>query len=193
MEDEQKQQASLEGQSPGENEQKKQKALKNKPERRRMLLLFMLSFFVLLVGIGSAGAFTLLTAQRGVALLEQKASTYDRVLQKQAEMNFQLEELFKDLHSLRTKSRTSSEYKYMQKRITQNRMLMEEELSMMNEEERKPYVIYAEILEVVKATQGELDELDAVRRDRLYNMDQLEKCRKKYQELSKSKSKNGKN
>ena len=106
-------------------------------------------------------------------------------------MNFQLEELFKDLHSLRTKSRTSSEYKYMQKRITQNRMLMEEELSMMNEEERKPYIIYAEILEVIKATQGELDELDAVRRDRLYNMDQLEKCRKKYQELSKSK--NGKN
>jgi len=173
------------------NEQEKQKALKNKPERRRMLLLFMLSFLVLLVGIGSAGAFTLLTAQRGVALLEQKSSAYDRVLQKQAEMNFQLEELFKDLHSLRTKSRTSSEYKYMQKRITQNRMLMEEELSMMNEEERKPYVIYTEILEVVKATQGELDELDAVRRDRLYNMDQLEKCRKKYQELSKSK--NGKN
>ena len=79
----------------------------------------------------------------------------------------------------------------MQKLITQNRMLMEEELSMMNEEERKPYIIYAEILEVIKATQGELDELDAVRRDRLYNMDQLEKCRKKYQELSKSK--NGKN
>lgn len=77
MEDEQKQQASLEGQFPGENEQKKQKALKNKPERRRMLLLFMLSFLVLLVGIGSAGAFTLLTAQRGVALLEQKASAYD--------------------------------------------------------------------------------------------------------------------
>ena len=50
---------------------------------------------------------------------------------------------------------------------------------MMNEEERKPYIIYAEILEVIKATQGELDELDAVRRDRLYNMDQLEKCRKK--------------
>ena len=61
MEDEQKQQASLEGQFPGENEQKKQKALKNKPERRRMLLLFMLSFLVLLVGIGSAGAFTLLS------------------------------------------------------------------------------------------------------------------------------------
>lgn len=188
MEDEQKQQAPLEGQASGEKEQKEQQ---NKPDRRRMLLFFTLSFLLLLVGIGGAGAFTLLTAQRGVALLEQKASAYDRVLQKQAEMNFQLEELFKDLHSLRTKPRTSSEYKYMQKRITENRMLMEEELAMMNEEERKPYVVYAEILEVIKATQGELDELDAVRRDRLYNMDQLEKCRKKYQELSKSK--NGKN
>ena len=93
MEDEQKQQATLEGQFPGENEQKKQKALKNKPERRRMLLLFMLSFLVLLVGIGSAGAFTLLTAQRGVALLEQKASAYDRLYRAYAPLHSSLRAL----------------------------------------------------------------------------------------------------
>ena len=171
--------------------EKREQRQKNQSERRRLLWLFTLSFLLLLAGVGGAGAFTLLTAQKGIALLEQKASSYDRVLQKQAEMNFQLEALIKDLHSLRTKPRTSNEYKYMQKRITQNRVLMEEELSGMSEEERKPYKVYGEMLEVIKATQEELDELDAARRDRLYNKDQLEKCREKYQELSKRK--NGKN
>ena len=82
--------------------EKREQRQKNQSERRRLRWLFTLSFLLLLAGVGGAGAFTLLTAQKGIALLEQKASSYDRVLQKQAEMNFQLEALIKDLHSVRT-------------------------------------------------------------------------------------------
>ena len=150
----------------------------NVSDRRRQTLKFSAVFAVLLGGIFLAGSVSLISAQQGVTLLEAKKSSYDRLFQKQAEFNFAIEEIFRDLHNLRSKKRTTSEYKYMQKIITQKRMLMEEELLSLEESHQEHYTIYIE-------TQAVFDAYDSQSRKREYNMDQLEKCRQKYQEISK--------
>ena len=134
-------------------------------------------FFLLLTVMFVAGVVTLVTAQRGAALLEEKKSAYERTIQKQAEFNFQLEHIFKDLHNLRTQPRTMNEYKQMQKIITRQRMMMEQEIVSLSPEEQEHYIIFSQILEVVKKMQETLDASDAESRKRVYNMDQLEKCR----------------
>lgn len=73
----------------------------------------------------------------------------------------------------------------MQKIITQKRMLMEEELLSLEENHQEHYTIYMELLELIKETQAVFDAYDSQSRKREYNMDQLEKCRQKYQEISK--------
>lgn len=157
----------------------------NVSDRRRQTLKFSAVFAVLLGVIFLAGSVSLISAQQGVTLLEAKKSSYDRLFQKQAEFNFVIEEIFRDLHNLRSKKRTTSEYKYMQKIITQKRMLMEEELLSLEESQQEHYTIYIELLELIKETQAVFDAYDSQSRKREYNMDQLEKCRQKYQEISK--------
>jgi hypothetical protein len=157
----------------------------NVSDIRRQTLKFSAVFAVLLGVIFLAGSVSLISAQQGVTLLEAKKSSYDRLFQKQAEFNFVIEEIFRDLHNLRSKKRTTSEYKYMQKIITQKRMLMEEELLSLEESYQEHYTIYMELLELIKETQAVFDAYDSQSRKREYNMDQLEKCRQKYQEISK--------
>lgn len=157
----------------------------NVSDIRRQTLKFSAVFAVLLGVIFLAGSVSLISAQQGVTLLEAKKSSYDRLFQKQAEFNFVIEEIFRDLHNLRSKKRTTSEYKYMQKIITQKRMLMEEELLSLEESQQEHYTIYIELLELIKETQAVFDAYDSQSRKREYNMDQLEKCRQKYQEISK--------
>lgn len=165
--------------------------VQNVKDRRKQRQVFILVFACLLGGLFFSGAVTLVSAQQGVRLLETKKSSYDKLFQKQAEFNFLIEEIFRDLHNLRSKERTSNEYKYMQKIITQKRMMLEEEIAGFEGEEQKHYTLYQQLLELIKETQGVFDAYDYQSRKREYNIDQLEKCRKKYQEITKRD--NGKN
>lgn len=163
----------------------------NEADIRKKTILFSIIFACLLGGLFFSGAVTLVSAQQGVRLLETKKSSYDKLFQKQAEFNFLIEEIFRDLHNLRSKERTSNEYKYMQKIITQKRMMLEEEIAGFEGEEQSHYVLYQQLLELIKDTQGVFDAYDHQSRKREYNIDQLEKCRQKYQEITKRD--NGKN
>ncbi len=160
-------------------------------DRRKQTLIFSAVFAFLLGVIFISGSISLISAQHGIALLEAKKSSYDRLFQKQAEFNFTIEAIFRDLHNLRSKKRTSNEYKHMQEIITKKRMLMEEEILALEEQQQGHYVLYQKLLELVKETQEIFDAYDSQSRKREYNMDQLEKCRQKYQEISKRE--NGKN
>jgi len=162
--------------------------IKNKEDRRKTIWQFCLVFFLLLIIMFAAGSVTLVTAQKGAALLEEKKAAYERIIQKQAEFNFQLEHIFRDLHNLRTQPRTINEYKQMQKIITEQRMMIEQEIASLSPEEQEHYIIFSQILEVIKKTQETLDASDAENRKREYNMDQLEKCRQKYQEQTRLKN-----
>lgn len=155
---------------------------KNYEKRKHRTLIFSMYFSMMMAVIFICGIFMLVTAQKGIALLEKKKENYDKVFKKQAEITFQLDEVFKNLYSLRTKRRNLNEHKQMQKLITDVRNTLEEELR----EEKKSvnsYDLYLELLLDVKHIQRIMDsyEVEADKRD--YNMKQLEKCRERYQEL----------
>lgn len=97
----------------------------NKKARLKAKLRFTLVFAIALIVTTTGGIVTIVTAQKGISLLESKKAEYDNVFKKQAELNFQIEELFRDLNNLKTKRRNSSEHKHMQKLITKKRLLME--------------------------------------------------------------------
>mgnify|MGYP000764469287 CR=1 FL=1 len=102
----------------------------NKKARLKAKLRFTLVFAIALIVTTTGGVVTIVTAQKGISLLESKKAEYDNVFKKQAELNFQIEELFRDLNNLKTKRRNSSEHKHMQKLITKKRLLMENDIAM---------------------------------------------------------------
>lgn len=159
----------------------------NKKARLKAKLRFSLVFVIALSVITTGGVVTIMTEQKGISLLENKKTEYDDVFKKQAELNFQIEELFRDLNNLKTKRRNSSEHKHMQKLITKKRLLMENDIAM--QVDNNKYEIYEAMLEQVRIIQSVMDELDRESKKRESNMEQLEKCRNKYQELTKNKLK----
>lgn len=159
----------------------------NKKVRLKAKLRFSLVFFVTLMVITAGGIVAIVTAQKGISLLENKKAEYDDVFKKQAELNFQIEELFRDLNNLKIKRRNSSEHKHMQKLITRKRLLMENDIAM--QVDKSKYGVYKAMLEQLRIIQSLMDELDRESKKRESNMEQLEKCRIKYQELTKNKLK----
>ena len=112
----------------------------NKIARLKAKLRFTLVFAIALIVTTTGGIVTIVTAQKGISLLESKKAEYDNVFKKQAELNFQIEELFRDLNNLKTKRRNSSEHKHMQKMITKKRLLMENDIAM--QADKSKYEVY---------------------------------------------------
>lgn len=160
----------------------------NKSERIKARFVYAGMFCLTLLVIGVCGIMSIVTAQKGIAMLELKKSEYDVVFKKQVEFNFQIEELFRDLNNLKMKRRSTSEHKHMQQIITEKRTLIENELSDTNNTDPK-FSAYCNMMDYIKYIQSLMDELDAESRERESNMEQLEKCRTKYQELTKNKVK----
>lgn len=159
----------------------------NKRERFKAKVRFSVVFAISLLMITIGGTVTIITAQKGISLLEAKKSEYDNVFKKQAELNFQIEELLRDLNNLKTKKRNSSEHKHMQKIVTKKRLMIEEEIDGGDKHSR--YGVYSTMLEQIRNIQSSLDEMDRESKKRETNMEQLEKSRLKYQELTKNKVK----
>ena len=161
----------------------------NKKERLRAKLVFSCIFAITLSFIGFSGIMAIVTAQKGLETLELRKAEYDAVFKKQVELNFQMDDIFRDLNNLKMKSRTTSEHKHMQQIITQKRVMMESELQGGADDDPK-FMAYKGMLSYIKSIQVIMDNIDVEARKRESNMEQLEKCRQKYQELTKNKVKN---
>ena len=158
----------------------------NIEERKSAKWKFFIIFAVTLLIIALCGSISIVTAQKAIALLENKKSEYDEVFKKHAELNFQIEELFRELNSLKGKKRNASEHKHLQNLITKKRQLMENEISSF-ESNGQNYEVYKVMLNQIKEIQATMDNLDRGAKKRESNIEQLEKCRNKYQELTKEK------
>ena len=152
--------------------------VQNKQELLKAKLRFTLVFVIALIVITTGGVVTIVTAQKGITLLEERKREYDDVFKKQAELNFQMEEMFRDLNNLRTKRRNSSEHKHMQQLITKKRLLMENDIAAQGDPSK--YEVYKAMLEQVRVIQTSMDELDRASKKRESNIEELEKCRIKY-------------
>ena len=158
----------------------------NIEERKSAKWKFFIIFAVTLLIIALCGSISIVTAQKAIALLENKKSEYDEVFKKHAELNFQIEELFRELNSLKGKKRNASEHKHLQNLITKKRQLMENEISSF-ESNGQNYEVYKVMLNQIKEIQATMDNLDREAKKRESNIEQLEKCRNKYPELTKEK------
>lgn len=158
----------------------------NIEERKSAKWKFFIIFAVTLLIIALCGSISIVTTQKAIALLENKKSEYDEVFKKHAELNFQIEELFRELNSLKGKKRNASEHKHLQNLITKKRQLMENEISSF-ESNGQNYEVYKVMLNQIKEIQATMDNLDREAKKRESNIEQLEKCRNKYQELTKEK------
>lgn len=96
----------------------------------------------------------------------KQKSEYDEVFKKHAELNFQIEELFRELNSLKGKKRNASEHKHLQNLITKKRQLMENEISSF-ESNGQNYEVYKVMLNQIKEIQATMDNLDREAKKRI--------------------------
>lgn len=160
----------------------------NYAERKRQIFAFCIYFTMLLVFLFTCSFLTLVTAKKGIVLLENKKDKYDKVFKKQADISFQLEGIYKKLHNLKNKDRNLGEHKQMQLLITEERKLIEQDIDT-TDVENKHYKLYFEFLTQIEGFQIIMDSYQKEKEKRRHNMEQLEKCKEKYKELSKRKIK----
>ena len=151
---------------------------KNKKERREAKATFMAWFSFTLFLFLLFGTLSVITAQKGISMLEDKKARYDEIFRKEADYNFRLDEIFRNMNSLTTKERSGNEHRQLQLLITQERDKMIEEIGMADVDSSN-YALYKSILEQVRTTQETIDSYNREARKREYNLGQLQKGRHK--------------
>ena len=151
---------------------------KNKKERKSAITSFSLLFFFTLLLFLLLGITTLTTAKKGISMLEEKKVRYDEIFRKQAAYNFRIDNLLRNINSLKNKDRTNNEHKQLQQIITQERVRMEDEIEMMDADSVY-FSLYKAMLYQIQATQEVSDQLYKESRQREYYLEQLQKGRRK--------------
>ena len=151
---------------------------KNKKERKSAITSFSLLFFFTLLLFLLLGITTLTTAKKGISMLEEKKVRYDEIFRKQADYNFRIDNLLRNINSLKNKDRTNNEHKQLQQIITQERVRMEDEIEMMDADSVY-FSLYKAMLYQIQATQEVSDQLYKESRHREYYLEQLQKGRRK--------------
>ncbi|TDQ30356.1 type VI secretion system TssO [Tenacibaculum caenipelagi] len=155
----------------------------NYKDRRKQISRFFLSFSFTTVILFCCFYVTLVIADKGVGLIEDKQAHYNDVFKKQAMLNFKMEELFKNLYSLKNKRRNIGEYRQMQRIITDARVEIREDIDSTKIENRY-YKVYGEFLSEIRNIQSLLENYNKEVDKREANKEQLEKCREKYKDLN---------
>ncbi|RKW57644.1 MAG: hypothetical protein D8H98_12630 [Prevotella sp.] len=153
---------------------------KNKKDRKKARTAFLAWFSLTLLLFFSFGIFTLIIAQKGISMLEEKKARYDGIFRKQADYNFRMDEMYRNMHSLTIKERTGNEHRLLQQIITQERDRMLDEIGM-SDNDSNSYMLYKSMLAQIRTTQETIDNYDKEARKRKYNLSQLQKGRKRLQ------------
>ena len=153
---------------------------KNKKERKKARTAFLVWFALTLLLFFTFGVFTLTIAQKGISMLEEKKARYDGIFRKQADYNFRMDEMYRNMHSLTIKERTGNEHRLLQQIITQERDKMLDEIGM-SDNDSNSYMLYKSMLAQIRTTQETIDNYDKEARKRKYNLGQLQKGRQRVQ------------
>lgn len=151
---------------------------KNRKERKAAKIAFIIQFSYVLLLFLLFGICTLITARKGISTLEEKKALYDDIFRKQADYNFRMDDMFRNMNSLSTKERSGNEHRQLQLIITQERDKMLDEINGTDADSIN-YALYKFILEQISTTQDAIDRYDREARRRAYNLGQLQKGRRK--------------
>ena len=150
----------------------------NRKERKAAKIAFIIQFSYVLLLFLLFGICTLITARKGISTLEEKKALYDDIFRKQADYNFRMDDMFRNMNSLSTKERSGNEHRQLQLIITQERDKMLDEINGTDADSIN-YALYKSILEQISTTQDAIDRYDREARRRAYNLGQLQKGRRK--------------
>ena len=148
---------------------------------------FSISFTMLIVMFFLCCYITISIAEEGINLLEEKRNKYEQVFKQQAELNFMLDDLNKKLFALRSKKRNAGEHKQLQKIISEAREELEKDIDT-TKVGNEHYTIYSQLLSQVREIQTVMDLYEIEDNKRSYYIEQLEKCKQIYQDLSRQRS-----
>lgn len=151
---------------------------KNRKERKAAKIAFIIQFSYVLLLFLLFGICTLITARKGISTLEEKKALYDDIFRKQADYNFRMDDMFRNMNSLSTKERSGNEHRQLQLIITQERDKILDEINGTDADSIN-YALYKSILEQISTTQDAIDRYDREARRRAYNLGQLQKGRRK--------------
>lgn len=151
---------------------------KNRKERKAAKIAFIIQFSYVLLLFLLFGICTLITARKGISTLEEKKALYDDIFRKQADYNFRMDDMFRNMNSLSTKERSGNEHRQLQLIITQERDKMLDEINM-SDVDSINYALYKSILGQIRTTQETIDRYDREARRREYNLGQLQKGRRR--------------
>ncbi len=164
---------------------------KNYNKRNTSIAIFGALFIVLLLVFFISSYITISIAEEGINLLEEKRNKYEQVFKQQAELNFMLDDLNKKLFALRSKKRNAGEHKQLQKIISETREELEKDIDT-TKVGNEHYTIYSQLLSQVREIQTVMDLYEIEDNKRSYYIEQLEKCKQIYQDLSRQRSSNNK-
>ena len=159
--------------------------------RAKNIIDFSISFTMLIVMFFLCCYITISIAEEGINLLEEKRNKYEQVFKQQAELNFMLDDLNKKLFALRSKKRNAGEHKQLQKIISEAREELEKDIDT-TKIGNEHYTIYSQLLSQVREIQTVMDLYEIEDNKRSYYIEQLEKCKQIYQDLSRQRSSNNK-
>jgi hypothetical protein len=137
---------------------------------------FYIMFIVTLAFIFGCLYVTLITANKGVAELEQKHKYYNDIAVKQGEMNLLLEDILIEVNDLRFKDRTLNERKNLQSLINEKRFAINNEIQKSKIGLTNSFILYEEYLIELQQIQNKIDALKEAETSYGINKVQLEKC-----------------
>ena len=148
---------------------------KNRKERRQAKnsFIFIFSFTLLLFVLFAVC--TLKTAERGINMVDEKKVLYDEVFRKQANYNFRMDQMFKDMNNLVTEKRTDNEQAQYQMIIARHRQDMQDEIYR-GDNDTTNYVLYKTLFDQLQATQETTATYFDEKRDLDYIMEQIQKA-----------------
>lgn len=149
-----------------------------KETKRSYYIMFSITFLFIFLCL----VITLVTANKGVAELEQKHKYYNDIVVKQGEMNLILDEILVQLNDLRFKDRTLNERKNLQSLINEKRFIINAEIQKTKKDVNNPFTLYEEFLLEIQQIQTKIDVLKETEGLFAINKKQLEKCIEKQQE-----------
>lgn len=151
---------------------------KIKETKRSYYIMFSISFLFIFLCL----SITLVTANKGVAELDQKHKYYNDIVVKQGEMNLLLDEILVQLNDLRFKDRTLNERKNLQSLINEKRFIINAEIQKLKKDLNNPFTLYEEFLLEIQQIQTKIDVLKESEGLFVINKTQLEKCIEKQKE-----------
>lgn len=148
---------------------------------------FFVMFFVTFTFIFGCLYITLITANKGVAELEQKHKYYNDIAVKQGEMNLLFDEILIQINDLRFKDRSLNERKNLQSLINEKRFAINNEIQKSKTNLTNSFGLYEEFLVELQRIQAKIDILKEAETSFEINKIQLKKCIDKHDQENKKK------